>query len=139
MSVRYFAITTRGLEDVAQAEIEQQLPGVRIVERAYRRVIFEHHGAPARLLGLRTVDDVFVAAGALDDLVPQRAALSALRAWLAGAQWAAAAAVCAQVRRLAQPPRAAVSANAVGRRNYSAAEIKALAAAELAAQHGWEE
>jgi hypothetical protein len=54
-TVRCFALTTCGLEDVSAREVAA-LPGARDVEVAYRRISFAHDGSPAALLRLRTVD-----------------------------------------------------------------------------------
>src|SRR5690606_28129957 len=54
-----FALTTRGLEDVAASEMAA-LPGVTLRDTGYRRVAAECEGSPAALLGLRTVDDAYL-------------------------------------------------------------------------------
>src|SRR5262245_43997489 len=59
MSVKLFFLTTRGLESVSANEIAP-LPSVRIERIGYRRITVSCAGSLAPLLGLRTVDDVFL-------------------------------------------------------------------------------
>jgi hypothetical protein len=56
-----FALTTRGLEAISAAEIAA-FPGVTLGETGYRRVSAASD-ALAPLLGLRTVDDVYLDLG----------------------------------------------------------------------------
>jgi 23S rRNA G2445 N2-methylase RlmL len=131
-----FALTTRGLEAVAAREIAA-LAGVTVTETAYRRVAATCAGSPAPLLGLRTVDDVFLQVATAEGIGRPREALARLRALGAGLDLRPAAAACAGVRPVGDPPAFSVTASFVGRRNYSTAEIKAALAGGIAARHGW--
>ena len=54
-----FALTTRGLESTSAREMAS-VPGVSVTQVAYRRVAAACTGPLGPLLGLRTVDDVFL-------------------------------------------------------------------------------
>jgi hypothetical protein len=68
------AITNQGLEGISSDEMGR-LPGLQVSQVSYRRVSATYTGELARLLGLRTVDDVFLDLAAWDGTVPQRSAL----------------------------------------------------------------
>ncbi|MCU4187308.1 hypothetical protein K6U06_23295 [Acidiferrimicrobium sp. IK] len=85
------ARTVRGLEWVAAEEIETALPGARRLELAVRQVNFTMPGEEAAAAAtLRTVDDVFLRAGAVrgvgtDRKAPAQLARAVTRLDLAGA------------------------------------------------------
>lgn len=56
----YFALTTRGLEEISYNEIKRELTGVKIKEISYRKIVFEFSGDILELKKLRTVEDVFL-------------------------------------------------------------------------------
>ncbi|HEV8191563.1 MAG TPA: hypothetical protein VGP82_08770 [Ktedonobacterales bacterium] len=56
-TVPFFALTTRGLEDISAAELAG-LPGVSVTGVAYRRVIGRCHAPFETLIYLNNVDDV---------------------------------------------------------------------------------
>ena len=134
--IEIFVITTRGLEPVSAGELAL-LPGVQVVETAYRRVSARIEGDLARLLRLRTVDDVFLPVGEWDGLVPQRAALDRIRAESLRLELKAAVEAIAGLRDVGANISFSVSVNFVGRRNYSAEEIKTLVAEGVAGRYGW--
>jgi 23S rRNA G2445 N2-methylase RlmL len=95
-------------------------------------------GAPLpSLLGLRTVDDVFLDVAAWPGIVRQRGALGRLCELGAQLDLYQAAAHCAEVRTVPRSPAFSVTANFVGKRNYSTVEIKQACAESIAAAHGW--
>ncbi len=138
-SNRLFALTTRGLENLSAQEIAA-LPGAQILTVAYRRVVFQYTGALRQLLGLRTVDDVFLAVARWTGIVRQRHALSRLRQGAARLDLRQAASTCTQLYPIPASPTAlrfSITVSFVGKRNYSTQEIKDLCAEFIAARHGW--
>jgi 23S rRNA G2445 N2-methylase RlmL len=138
---RCFALTTRGLEAISAAELGD-LPGVTVCDIAYRRVLVTCDGALDGLLQARTVDDVFLHAATWSGVGHTRAELSALRAWSQALDLRALAEVRGRALGAARAWRRpavsfSVTANFVGRRNYTTDEIKQLVAAAVAASHGW--
>ncbi len=131
-----FALTTRGLEDVSAAEMAA-LPGVTITEMAYRRVAAACAGPLETLLDLRTVDDVFLDVATWHGLTHTRSALAVFGELSKQLALYEARAIIAGLRPVGSPPLFAVTANFVGRRNYSSDEIKAAAAAAIAHHHQW--
>lgn len=133
---RVFALTTRGLETICAGEMVA-LPGVTIDQVAYRRVAATCGASLALLLGLRTVDDVFLDVATWSGIVRQRRALARLRDLSAQLDLGEAAAHCAEVRDVPHPPLFSITASFVGRRNYTTAEIKQACAGSITAAHGW--
>jgi 23S rRNA G2445 N2-methylase RlmL len=133
---RVFALATRGLEAICADEMAA-LPGVTIEQVAYRRVAATCSVPLAPLLGLRTVDDVFLDVAAWSGIVRQRSALGRLGELGAQLDLCQAATHCAEVRTVPRAPAFSITANFVGKRNYSTAEIKQACAEAIAAAHGW--
>ncbi|HKO24139.1 MAG TPA: methyltransferase domain-containing protein [Chloroflexota bacterium] len=131
-----FALTTRGLESTSAREIAA-LPGVTVTQVAYRRVAAACAGPLEPLLGLRTVDDVFLDVATWHGIGRPRRALATLRALSTRIDLHAASRACAGLRPLRTPPTFAVTASFVGKRNYSTAEIKHEVAVGVEAGHGW--
>lgn len=134
--IHLFAVTTRGLEDVSAAEMAG-LPTMQIGEIGYRRIAAAYAGPLAPLLALRTVDDLFVQLAEWHGITHQRAALSTLQQLSLDLDLWTAASLRAQVRRISDLPSFSVSANFVGRRNYTVDEIKQAVAAGVEAISGW--
>lgn len=135
--VGVFAVTTRGLEAISAEEMAA-LPGVTVDGTGYRRVT-AHAAAPLQqLLRLRTVDDLFLDLSTWQGIGPERGTLEILRTLSAQADLRTAASLCGQLRGLASPPTFSITANFVGRRNYTSEEIKAACAAGFERGHrGW--
>ena len=133
---RVFALTTRGLEAVGAEEMAA-LPGVTVDRIAYRRVAATCAGPLASLLGLRTVDDVFLDVATWSDVGRPRSALARLTELSARLDLHRATAVCAGVRPVPRSPAFSVTANFVGQRNYSTHEIKQACAEGIGASHHW--
>jgi len=133
---RVFAVTTRGLEAVSANELNA-LPSVTVERIAYRRIFAACEGSLAPLLSLRTVDDIFIYAGTWSPIERARQSLDALKT--AGEQLSldSALSICAELRSINDPPTFSVSANFVGRRNYSTAEIKQACGRGIEKRNGW--
>jgi 23S rRNA G2445 N2-methylase RlmL len=113
------------------------LAGVTVDDVAYRRVAATCIGPLEPLLSLRTVDDVFLDVATWSDIGHTHDTLNTLRALSARLDLREAATACSEVRSMRQPPLFSVTANFVGRRNYSTDEIKQACAEGIAARHRW--
>jgi tRNA (guanine6-N2)-methyltransferase len=133
---KVFAITTRGLESVCAAELAA-IPGVTVEQVAYRRIFATCHGSLQPLLGLRTVEDVFLHAGTWQNIVRLRSTLGTLTALSAQLPLDTIASVCAQLRSIPKSPIFSVTANFVGRRNFTTDEIKQACAEGVTSQRKW--
>lgn len=131
-----FAVTTRGLETIGAEEM-RRLPDVQVTRVAYRRIHASCAGELAPLFTLRTVDDVFLELAAWEGIAPQRSGLAELTRLAGKLKLAPALQAIAQVRSLPAPPSFSVTANFVGKRNYSTDEIKAAVATGIASRYGW--
>ncbi|MGI8868262.1 MAG: methyltransferase [Mycobacteriales bacterium] len=117
MAVDLLARCVRGLEWVAAAEVSE-LPGVAAVTVAPREVSFRLPALEQAVLDLRTVDDVFVAAGSVPGIGPRRDALAGLATGRIGAVLAAIDWV-RTVRPLQGRPSYDVVASLAGRHTYN--------------------
>ncbi|MBZ0288757.1 MAG: methyltransferase domain-containing protein [Anaerolineae bacterium] len=131
-----FALTTRGLEAVSADEMAA-LPGLNIVETAYRRVSAAYEGSPASLLNLRTVDDLYIDIAIWTKVSHTRDMLAVMKSWSAAFDLTNAAEICAAIRPVLSQPLFSVTASFVGRRNYSADEIKQAIAEGVSSQNSW--
>ncbi|MHB0856760.1 MAG: methyltransferase domain-containing protein [Anaerolineae bacterium] len=135
--VRVFAITGRGLEQVCTEEMAV-LPGIGASEIAYRRVSAQiAGGSEKRLLDLRTADDVFVYLAEWPAIGRERSHLATLEDAASRLDLDSALEVCRRAREVPYPPSFSVTANFVGKRNYTSDEIKAAVAAGVIGRHGW--
>jgi 23S rRNA G2445 N2-methylase RlmL len=134
---RIFALTTRGLEAVSAREMAA-LPGSTITVTGYRRIAAHWAGELTPLLGLRTIDDVFLDLATWTGVAHTRGALADLRERSASLDMPSALAELAALRPLRQPPSFSVTASFVGKRNYNAEEIKQAVCDGLQSRYGWD-
>lgn len=130
-----FALTARGLEGIAADEMAT-LAQLTLRERAYRRVLADFAGNIDELLALRTVDDVFISLADWRQVGHTRDYLARFTELGAQLDVEPALAWCRTLRPIPEPVHFSVTANFVGRRNYSADEIK-LAVADGVSGNGW--
>lgn len=118
-----FAVTPRGLEKVAAAEMAE-LVGMRVEQESYRRVSAEFTGGLPALLRLSTVDDVYLHLATWNGIVRQREALARIQENSAAINLAQVASTLDPVRNFPTRPPYSVTASFVGKRNYNTDEIK---------------
>jgi 23S rRNA G2445 N2-methylase RlmL len=133
---KIFAITTRGLETVCAEEI-QTLPGVTVDQLGYRRVSATSVGPLVPLLGLRTVDDVFLDVAVWYGIGRPRSTLEVLGELSAQLNLYQSLAVCGQVRAIPNSPAFSITVSFVGKRNYNVHEVKQVCGASIELSHGW--
>lgn len=131
---QFFALTTRGLEKVSAQEINA-LESVSITEISYRRVAGQCKNSPSPLLSLRTVDDLFLEAARWTQITHTRDMLTRLQQASRELELASMVAACASIRPIPAKPNFSVSASFVGKRNYSANEIKMTVAEGVSARY----
>lgn len=132
-----FAVTTRGLEKTCAAEMAQ-IRGIQITDTPYRRVHATFNGHPRDLLALRTVDDLFIHLAAWEGISTHRSALARIEQLALDLDPWQAINIRAQVNPLPDALSFSVSANFVGRRNYTVDEIKTAIAQGITAIAGWQ-
>ncbi len=135
-----FAVTSRGLEEICAREMARF--GLTVGEIAYRRVHAQASGElrPQHLrplLALSTADDLFLEVSRWSGISHTRAALETLRELAEQLALRPALAVCTQLRPIDRRPLFSVTANFVGRRNYSSEDIKTALAVGIEASTGW--
>jgi tRNA (guanine6-N2)-methyltransferase len=136
MVVDLFAVTNRGLEPLCAAEMKQ-ISALRVKEISYRRVSAVLRGSLSSVLRLRTVDDVFIDLQTWTGIGPHRAVLQSLQENSRSLDLSPAIEVISQARSLSRQPAFSVTANFVGKRNYTMDEIKAVVAAGVTERYHW--
>lgn len=131
-----FALTTRGLESVTVREMAT-VPGLMVTGTAYRRVAARCVGSLRPLLAIRTADDVYLDLGSWTDIDHRRSELAVFTARTAALDLETARRQIQDIRRIARTPVFSVTASFVGKRNYSADEIKTAVAQGVNARYGW--
>ena len=113
------ARSVRGLEWVAADEISAALPQASGLAMASREVTFLLPKLAPALLGLRTVDDVFVQVGRVSGVAPGREVPAIAAARIADLDWAGTLAQLGVIRAIPPHPRLDVVASLEGSRNYN--------------------
>jgi 23S rRNA G2445 N2-methylase RlmL len=117
--VAIIARSVRGLEWVAADEISVALPNARGLAMSGREVTFQVPELAPPLLGLRTVDDVFVEVGRVSGVGQTKEVPSLAARRIASLDWAGALARLGEIRTMAPHPQLDVVASFEGRRNYN--------------------
>lgn len=133
--ISIFALAARGLERVCADEMARF--GLAVGDIGYRRVHAQAQGDLRPLLALSTVDDLFLEVNRWLGISHTRAALDTFQELGGQLDLRTALALCARLRPIARQPIFSVTANFVGRRNYSSDEIKVALAAGIEASQGW--
>src|SRR5262245_17752733 len=89
------------------------------------------------LLSLRTVDDVFLYVATWSEINRARSVLSTLRVASSQLDLDPALALCKQLRTIQSPPTFSITANFVGKRNYTTDEIKQACATGIIERQSW--
>jgi 23S rRNA G2445 N2-methylase RlmL len=131
-----FAVTNRGIEQLCAQEMAQ-LRDIRIQQTAYRRVHATYSGPPHRLFALRTVDDLFIQLGEWQGISTHRSALASIEQLALELDLWQAQNMRQSIQPMGDAPRFSVSANFVGRRNYTSEEIKVAVAKSVQSVTGW--
>lgn len=135
MAVRLLARTLRGLEDVAAGEIAERGLG-EVEHRRHREVWFTAPRADPGLLGLRTVDDLFLLAGVLDGVGHTKAELAKFTAATRSADLAGLLRQRTRCGGSAGATGVDVAASFLGKRNYNRFDIEDAVGAEVAGALG---
>jgi len=117
--VTIIARSVRGLEWIAADEIGAALPQAAGLAMSSREVTFLLPDLAPALLGLRTVDDVFVQLGRVPGVGPGKEGPAVAAAGMAGLDWAGTLAQLGAIRAIPPHPRLDVVASLEGRRNYN--------------------
>jgi tRNA (guanine6-N2)-methyltransferase len=122
-SVPIFVLTTRGLEALTLAELAV-IPGISDTAQNYRRVNASFAGKLGDLLALHTADDVFLSVADWTPITHTRAELAALTARAAELDLDPQLQMLGSLRTIPRDLTYSLTANFVGKRNYSVPEIK---------------
>ncbi|MDA2803441.1 methyltransferase domain-containing protein [Nocardiopsis suaedae] len=131
MGARLMARTLRGLEEVSAREIEER--GLGTVERLrHREVWFSSEDPGPRLLDLRTVDDVFLLAAALDGVGHTKAELGRFTGPARAAPWRDLLGLRGRCGGPSSATRIDVVASFLGKRNFNRYDIEEAVGREAA-------
>jgi tRNA (guanine6-N2)-methyltransferase len=137
MVVDLFAVTNRGLEAVCAAEMKK-ISALQVKAVSYRRVTAVLRGSLSAVLRLRSADDVFIDLGTWNGIGPHRVVLDTLKENSRMLDLLPAIEMISQARPVSRQPSFSVTANFVGKRNYSMDEIKAVVSAGIVARYRWQ-
>jgi tRNA (guanine6-N2)-methyltransferase len=121
----FLARSIRGLEWLCAAEIEADL-NARVLDVRHREIVFRAPLGPA-VLGLGSIDDLFLLCGKIDGVDRGRISLSKLATGLRTVPLLGALARIERLRPLRRSAGFEVIASFLGRRNYSRTEIESCA------------
>lgn len=130
-SVCFLARTLRGLEDVVAKEISAGGHG-RVGRTRHREVWFSTHRPNARLLDLRTVDDLFLLAAVVDDVGRAKADLAKFADAARGSDVAALLRLRSRFGGADDVTGVDVAASFLGKRNYNRYDIEDAVGTEVA-------
>ena len=131
-----FAVVCRGLEQLCAEEMAR-VPGISNEQVSYRRVTARVDRGMDKLLDLRTVDDIFLDVGKWDGIPAQRVGLARLKELSGKLQLQQAVKTITTLRVVSSPPSFSVTANFVGKRNYSSEEIKLAVSQGITVGYPW--
>ncbi len=131
-----FAVTTRGLENLCAEEMAE-IPLLIVKAIRYRRVEAEYGGPLMALLKLKVVDDIFLQLATWTGVLRQRDSLGRMEEQSARLMLNEAAALLEPLQRIPAHPTFSVTANFVGKRNYSTDEIKLAVAKGITSRLPW--
>jgi tRNA (guanine6-N2)-methyltransferase len=130
---RYFARVTAGTESIAIRELKG-LSGLHEVETANRRLNFVTTARPPELLMVRSVDDVYVWVGEIEDIGKHRSTLADITRGVSHLLFDEAIEACRRARDIPDIPSFTITASLSGNRNYNRFEVEASVAPALP---GW--
>lgn len=131
-----FAITNRGLETTSAEEMAQ-IRGLQVKTIGYRHILATYTGKAANLLSLRTIDDLFIYLTEWQEIGPHRVTLTRIQQLALDLDLWDAVNARSEIHPLGEDITFSVSANFVGRRNYTADEIKLAIAQSIETITGW--
>jgi tRNA (guanine6-N2)-methyltransferase len=111
--------SVRGLEWVAADEVNARLPAAEAIAMSPREVSFRLPGPDPAVLGLRAVDDAFLAVGTIRGVGPTKEVPSVAARGISRLDWAGALVQLGRTRALPKRPRFDVVASLEGRHNYN--------------------
>jgi 23S rRNA G2445 N2-methylase RlmL len=117
--VTLIARSVRGLEWIAADEISAAVPQASGLALSSREITFLLPELAPSLLGLRTIDDVFVQVGRVPGVAPGKEAPAIAAARITDLDWAGTLARLGVIRAIPPHPRLDVVASLEGRRNYN--------------------
>ncbi len=134
---RYYVSVTSGLEDVAWDEISEKLTRPQLVSWRRGRIFFETNDPPARLLMLRSVDNVFVYLGEMHGLTAARESLGQIQHFAQTLDVSTALLLHSRVHGDSGEPSFRVTSKRSGTHDFNSIDIQCAAGQGLVDRHGW--
>lgn len=137
----YYATVCSGLESIAAVDIQERLGKVEWAEERLGKVFFEYNGPAQKILGLRSVNNVYGLILERDDLPLEREGLSWLMDLARNTSLEMALKSLAEVRGwregMLEAPTFRVSAERSGQHDYTSPEIEAALGAGFVDRYKW--
>lgn len=134
--MQLFAITTRGLEELSEAEF-RSIPGYSHDRTSYRRITGAFRGNLNHLGRVKTVDDMFLFLEEWTGVLHTREMLQQFQTLSAALPLSSALDIIRNLRSVSSPATFSISVSFVGRRNYSSDEVKEACALGICRATGW--
>ncbi len=121
--MKYFVLTTRNFEEIANTEISNTLSNSQITEIGYRKVVFSYGGDALDILSLRSVEDAFIFVWKIEGIDHTRDSLEPLIEKIVQQKLED---YLPRIQKLRVNPltQFLISSSSVWKRNYSYAEVK---------------
>lgn len=121
VNMKFFALTTRGLEKFAVDEIKELIPSAMIIEQSYRKIIFEAEFEPQKLGELRSVEDVFIHIASFGNVGHTLRDRKTLAEIIIDLPYSPAISELVKFRKI---KTFSISPSSVGKRNFSTIDLK---------------
>ena len=135
--MRYFVLTTRGLEDVALQDLKGTIGKIKIISKEYRRIVFDYNGEPKKLLNLKCVDDVFIFLK-IFKVDHYRTSLKNFVSEIDKINFKKTIEFLSNIRLFDKETTFSITASNIGKKNYTLTEIKELLISLLIKKYKWE-
>lgn len=133
----YFASLIAGLEPIVAAEVQEKLPGARLLGMLRGRAFLAWEGPPEDVLGLMTVEHVFGYAGQITDLPAGEEGTALIERHVAEMSLDGPLRLFERLHGPQPEPSFRVTARRTGSHAYHSPQIAAAAGAGVVQRYGW--
>ena len=133
----YYLTHVGGLEPIVAEELTEQLPDACRLRTEFSRLHLLFEGDPSQLLGLRTIENVYVRVLQMTDVRPDEQWLDELEETMAATDFAPALQALRCQRHVPNPPTFRVTCERLGKHDFRSQEAAGAAGAGVQAATGW--
>ncbi len=119
--MKYWCITTRGIEDISKSEISSAFEASSVLEVSYRKIVLESDAAFEDVTSLRSIEDAFMYVGEVTQIGHTKQDLHKLTDSILAMNFSDS---LTSIRSHRSPRSFSISASSVGKRNFSMPQLK---------------